>query len=138
MPDKSHRRWNEPPQFIPELEKDTPRAAQSYVPPNSGSIDLTKSALRDSLTDGSFIDTTFYAFSKKSSTGTVHTPCAVYASSAVLKKASMYFDRCESFVCGLDEITIAGGAHSAWFCQCWQVVSRRTARPALTMFLHRG
>ncbi|KAI0684904.1 hypothetical protein BC835DRAFT_1387101 [Cytidiella melzeri] len=53
---------------------------------------LIQVALRQSLTSGSFIDTKFYAFSRRRSTGVVDEPLAVYANSAMLRAGSKYFE----------------------------------------------
>ncbi|KAI0088862.1 hypothetical protein BDY19DRAFT_946409 [Irpex rosettiformis] len=53
---------------------------------------LLQEVLRLSLTDGSFIDTKFYAFSRRRSTGVVDEPLPVYANSGMLRANSKYFD----------------------------------------------
>lgn len=55
---------------------------------------LMQVALRQSMTGGSFIDTKFFAFSRRRSAGVVDEPLPVYASSALLRTASKYFDGC--------------------------------------------
>ncbi|KAJ3558090.1 hypothetical protein NM688_g1119 [Phlebia brevispora] len=52
---------------------------------------VSQAAMRESLTGGTFVDTKFYAFSRKSS-GVVDKPMAVYANSALLRHASKYFE----------------------------------------------
>ncbi len=56
---------------------------------------LIQEVLRLSLTDGSFIDTKFYAFSRRRSTGVVDEPLPVYANSEMLRASSRYFDGCQ-------------------------------------------
>ena len=52
---------------------------------------LVKVALRESMTGGSFINTKFYAFSRRRTTGIVDSPLPIYASSELLKAESQYF-----------------------------------------------
>lgn len=52
---------------------------------------ITQAAVKLSLTEGAFVDTKFYAFSRKTSSGMVDKPVALYANSAVLKVSSKYF-----------------------------------------------
>ncbi|KAI0681974.1 hypothetical protein BC835DRAFT_1402058 [Cytidiella melzeri] len=52
---------------------------------------LMQAALRQSLTSGSFVNTKFYAFSRRQSTGVVNEPLAIYANSAMLTAGSTYF-----------------------------------------------
>lgn len=58
---------------------------------------LLQVALRKAVTGGSFIDTKFYAFSRRRSTGVVDDPLPVYANSEILRAASTYFDGCMYF-----------------------------------------
>lgn len=53
---------------------------------------FTQAAVKHSLLGGAFIDTKFYAFSRKRGSGIVDRPKAVYANSAILRAASKYFD----------------------------------------------
>ncbi len=62
--------------------------------PNADNKLVTQAAVRQSLTGGTFIDTKFYAFSRKRSSGVVDTPRAVFANSAILRATSKYFDGC--------------------------------------------
>lgn len=55
---------------------------------------LMKGLLRLSLTDGSFIDTKFYAFSRRRSFGVGDEPLPVYANSDILRVGLKYFDGC--------------------------------------------
>lgn len=66
----------------------------SGAPPTDKKL-ITQAAVKVSLTGGAFIDTKFYAYSRKRSSGVVDTPQAVYASSAILKATSKYFDGCK-------------------------------------------
>lgn len=58
---------------------------------------LIKLAAKLSLTNGSFIDTKFFAYSRRNQSGVVYAPKAVYANSYMLRvKAPEYFEPCES------------------------------------------
>ena len=57
---------------------------------------ITQSAVKNSLAGGEFIDTKFYAYSRRTITATVDRPKPVYANSAVLKASCKYFEGCES------------------------------------------
>jgi hypothetical protein len=52
---------------------------------------LMQVALKRSLAQGSFVDTKFYAFSRRRTTGVVDEPRPIYANSAILKARSPYF-----------------------------------------------
>ncbi|THH23050.1 hypothetical protein EUX98_g8130 [Antrodiella citrinella] len=51
-----------------------------------------QTAFKTALTGGVFIDTKFYAFSRRRSSGVVDKPLAVYANSSILRAASPYFE----------------------------------------------
>lgn len=53
---------------------------------------ITQAAVKRSLTAGTFVDTKFYAFSRKKKTGVVDKPMALYANSMVLRMSSKYFE----------------------------------------------
>lgn len=57
--------------------------------------DLIQVMLRETLTSGSFIDTKFFAFSKRRAGGGVDDPLPIYANSRLLTSSSRYFDGCE-------------------------------------------
>ncbi|KAI0341441.1 hypothetical protein BDW22DRAFT_1358995 [Trametopsis cervina] len=77
-------------------------ANKSHVPPGQQLTTFTtpsldakgrmQIALRLSLTGGTFLDTKFYAFSRRRSTGVVGEPLPVYANSDILRASSKYFD----------------------------------------------
>ncbi|KAJ3486470.1 hypothetical protein NLI96_g4230 [Meripilus lineatus] len=50
-----------------------------------------KAAYKASLSEGTFFDTKFYVFSRRRSSGSVDTPKAVFANSAILRASSQYF-----------------------------------------------
>ena len=56
--------------------------------PSGGSLE---DALADSLTGMQFIDTTFYAFTRRLPSGKADKPRAVQANSRILKASSTYF-----------------------------------------------
>ncbi|KAF7790011.1 hypothetical protein EIP86_000959 [Pleurotus ostreatoroseus] len=64
----------------------------SSLPSDTDKKLVTQAAIKHSLAGGSFIDTKFYAFSRKRASGVVDTPKAVYANSAILSASSKYFD----------------------------------------------
>lgn len=55
---------------------------------------LVKVALRESMTSGSFIDTKFYAFSRRRRNGIVDSPLPIFANSELLRIGSKYFGDC--------------------------------------------
>ncbi|KAI0088864.1 hypothetical protein BDY19DRAFT_993688 [Irpex rosettiformis] len=63
----------------------------SFSTPLLGKDGLVKVALRESLTGGSFINTKFYAFSRRRSAGVVDEPLPIYANSELLRIGSGYF-----------------------------------------------
>lgn len=65
-------------------------------------------ALNLSLSGGIFIDTRFYLFSRRSSSGTASTPLSVYASSMALMDASLEFQTCSptSFILHVHSLTL--------------------------------
>ena len=69
--------------------------------PSEGSLE---DALADSLSGVQFIDTTFYAFTRRFPSGKVDKPRAVQANSRILKSSSTYFRGREllgSLACGV-------------------------------------
>ena len=56
---------------------------------------VTQAAVKQSLFGGDFIDTKFYTFSRRSTSGSVDRLKPVYANSTILKASSTYFDKCE-------------------------------------------
>lgn len=52
---------------------------------------VTRVAVKQSMTEGIFIDTKLYAFSRRKTSGIVDRPKALYANSAILKTSSAYF-----------------------------------------------
>lgn len=57
--------------------------------------DRLQTAFKLSLTGGVFIDTKFYAFSRRKSSKVVDRPLPVFANSSMLRAASPYFEGCE-------------------------------------------
>ena len=72
------------------------RSSITSVPWSADRKHITQAAVKQSLLGGEFIDTKFYAFSRRSVAGVVDTPKPVFANSAVLKVSSKYFEGCES------------------------------------------
>ena len=69
----------------------------SPVPSNPDKKTVMQSAVKFSLTAGVFIDTKFYAYSRKHQDGVVDQPRPLYANSAILKASSRYFEGCKPF-----------------------------------------
>ncbi|OBZ67216.1 hypothetical protein A0H81_12859 [Grifola frondosa] len=69
--------------------------ATSYMmqAPQPSSKQRLQASLKASLMSGTFIDAQFYVFSRRTTSGLVDTPQAVYASSRVLREAVLYFER---------------------------------------------
>ncbi|KAJ3558091.1 hypothetical protein NM688_g1118 [Phlebia brevispora] len=63
----------------------------TWLAPTTDRKLVSQAAIKESLTGGTFLDTKFYAFSRKRA-GVVDKPMAIYANSAVLRHASKYFD----------------------------------------------
>lgn len=63
------------------------------LPTSSSLQDILQMALKFSLTGGDFIDTKFYLYSRRTASGIVKAPRAVYANSLSLKKVSAHFER---------------------------------------------
>ena len=57
---------------------------------------ITQAAVKQSLVEGAFVDTKFYVFSRRRSSGVVDKPMALYTNSAILTVSSKYFEGCES------------------------------------------
>lgn len=78
--------------------KAAPRAMKLTAPPIPANVEkkpeeLIKLACKLSMSSGSFVDTKFYAYSKRSPSGTVHKPQSIYANSFLLRaKAPQYFE----------------------------------------------
>lgn len=74
------------------------RAVTTAAPPIPANVEkksgeLIKLACKLSMSSGSFVDTKFYAYSKRSPSGTVHKPRSIYANSFLLRaKAPQYFE----------------------------------------------
>jgi hypothetical protein len=76
--------------------KDTAQAdIKAQIGTSTDKKEIMQAVLKMSLTGGSFLDTKFYAFSRKRSTGIVDEPRPVYANSALLRASSKYFDGCK-------------------------------------------
>jgi hypothetical protein len=70
----------------------------ALIPANisKDSVDLMKILVKQALVSGDYLDTKFYAYSRRKSSGTVYAPKAVYANSYVLRaKVPEYFEPCE-------------------------------------------
>lgn len=71
------------------------------LPPIPADIDkkpesLVQLACKLSLDSGSFVDTKFFAYARRSQAGMIYSPKAVYASSWMLRsRAPEYFENCE-------------------------------------------
>ena len=52
---------------------------------------ITQAAVKLSFTAGAFIDTKFYAYSRRTASGGVDTPKPLFANSAILKASSQHF-----------------------------------------------
>ena len=74
------------------------------LPPIPADLDKSPVALMQlasklSLDSGNFIDTKFYAFSRRSQSGCIYSPKAIYANSWILRtKAPQYFENRESLL----------------------------------------
>lgn len=77
--------------------KATSKGTVASESPDTNSKVLVQEVLRLSVTNGSFIDTKIYAFSRQRRTGVVDEPLPVYANSEMLRASSKYFDGCEYF-----------------------------------------
>ena len=63
------------------------------------SQDLIKLVCKLSLKSGNFIDTKFYAYSKRNAAGKVYKPMAIYANSYILRvKSPNYFEPRRSLI----------------------------------------
>ena len=56
---------------------------------------ISQAAMKQSLTKGTFIDTKFYAYSRKTSSGSVARPLPLYANSTIIKTSCKYFEGCK-------------------------------------------
>lgn len=68
---------------------------RNWTMPSIGPPAALKNALAESVTTGSFIDTKFYVFLRRSSEGNIDKPRAVYANSFILTQQSEYFSSSE-------------------------------------------
>ncbi|OCH92463.1 hypothetical protein OBBRIDRAFT_791207 [Obba rivulosa] len=77
-------------------ETPSPSTLEVLLPPtlplNASKPQVLQAALNMSLTGGQFIDTKFYCFSRRNTSGAVDKPLAVYANSLALKRATPYFE----------------------------------------------
>ncbi|KAH9938930.1 hypothetical protein B0H21DRAFT_52118 [Amylocystis lapponica] len=103
-----------------------PRPAQVPQPvpvaafPSSSSLqDILQAVVKLSLTSGEFVDTKFYVFSRRTTSGIVKTPRVVFGNSLSLVQASIHFERllsggfAESLSGGLDTSSYADEQVSA-------------------------
>ena len=74
--------------------------------PTEFPIASLQEALAASISSGSFTDTAYYLFSRRTANGGVGYPRAVYASSRVLKVAADHFDARRFFLLKAQEVAI--------------------------------
>ncbi|KAH8101857.1 hypothetical protein BXZ70DRAFT_81018 [Cristinia sonorae] len=70
----------------------SPPSTTPTIPSHIAQSNLMQTAVKMSLTSGTFIDTKLYAFSRRTSTGRVDTPVPIFANSSILRAASPYFE----------------------------------------------
>lgn len=99
-------------QFPSLFSGDTPPLHRTAkVPPK------LQDALAESISGTPFLDTTFYAFSRRLPSGTIDTPKPILSNSAILKASSPYF-RARTFSCSqehdqlTDQDTVLSGSFS--------------------------
>lgn len=99
---KKNRKGSQPSEAVVEAYKDEPESSDSSSSPVTVAPQIPvilartrqqtiHAALNLSLSGGIFIDTRFYLFSRRSSSGSASTPLSVYASSMTLMDASSEF-----------------------------------------------
>lgn len=77
---------------------------------------LLQTAFKLALTGGTFIDTKFYAFSRRRSSGLIDKPLPLFANSSILRAACPYFEGREySYLCGSPIDT-----SDTCFLECWR------------------
>ena len=74
--------------------QDRPRFTQPIpIDVKSNPEELMMLAFKRAMISGSFLDTTFYAYSRRKSSGVLYSPKPVYANSFILRaKEPQYFD----------------------------------------------